>query len=356
MTRTVVGRPVRVGAIGAGWWATTNHFPALAGREDVDLVAVCRPDVDMLLEVQRAFGFRHATEDFRELLDLDLDAVIVSTPHFCHYEHARAALDRSMHVLCEKPMTLDPAQAWDLVHAADAADVHLLVPYGWHYQPFIERAKQIVDSGILGEIDFVSGFMASPTKDFFAGVGGVPAVWTPTLAAPDMRTWQEPSRGGGYAHGQLTHVAAMALWLTGLRVDSVSAVLSRAGAVVDMYDAAHVRYSNGAIGTFTGAATLPADRKFQLDVRVFGALGVLLLDVERERAEFALHDGTSISVDVADGDGAYSCETPPGRFIDLITGTSTSNNSPGELGARTVELIDAIVRSAGAGGVQVGPL
>ena len=59
---------IRIGFIGAGWWATTNHIPLLAQRDDVELVSVCRIGADMLRAIQERFGFPHATEDYRETL------------------------------------------------------------------------------------------------------------------------------------------------------------------------------------------------------------------------------------------------------------------------------------------------
>jgi predicted dehydrogenase len=63
----VSGR-VRLGAVGAGWWATSNHFPILAARDDVDLVGVCSigPELEA---VREQFGFGMATSDYDELLD-----------------------------------------------------------------------------------------------------------------------------------------------------------------------------------------------------------------------------------------------------------------------------------------------
>lgn len=346
---------VRVGAIGAGWWATTNHFPLLAERADVELVSVCRPDRDLLLEVQDRFGFRHATEHVEELLEQDLDAVLVTTPHHLHLAHATAALDRGLHVLCEKPMTLHAADAWQLVEQVAATGVHFLVPYGWHYTPFIVETKRLLDDGVLGEIEFVHSFMASPTKGFFGGTGPVPSGWTPSLVEPDRRTWQDPARGGGYTHGQLTHSTALMFWLTGLRAASVTARQAFAQSAVDMYVAADVTFTNGAVGSVGGAATLPDDDKFQIDLRVFGSEGVLLLDIERERAEVRRHDGRRIEIDAPAGAGAYRCDVPPQRLVDLVVGASTENNSPAEVAARSVELLEAIQQSSALGSdIRVG--
>ncbi len=340
---------VRLGVIGAGWWVTVNHLPLLARRDDVELVAVCRLGADVLRAVKNHFGFAHATEDYRELLEFDLDGVIVGSPHALHYEHARAALERGLHVLCEKPMTLRPDEAWALVDLARRRGAHLLVPYGWHYTPFIEEAKRFMEGGAVGRVEYALCHMASPTKDFFAGGGAVPSRWEPTLAAPDRATWQAKEKGGGYGHGQITHASALLFWLTNLRAAEVSARTAAPSSGVDLYDAATVTFDQGAIGVISGAATLPDDDKFQIDLRIFGSEGALLLDVERERLEVRRHDGRHRHVDVPAGAGAYRCEVPPLRFVELIQGRG-GNNSPGEVAARSVELIDAMYRSAARNG------
>ena len=344
--------PVRLGFIGAGWWATVNHMPILAAREDVELVAVARRDPELLIKVKQEFGFRHAVTDYRELLAFELDGVVVSSPHVAHHEHALAALESGRHTLCEKPMTLDPAHAWELVEAAAGRRLELLVPYGWHYKPFAQEARSLIDAGVVGRIEYALCHMASPTKGFFAGGGKAPERWKATIAEPDPGTWQLPERGGGYAHGQVTHSSALLFWLTGLRATRVSALMTRPDSRVDMYDAAAVAFEDGAIGTISGAATLPDDDKFQVDLRIFGSEGVLLLDVERERLEVRRHDGHHVHVDVPEEEGAYSCDVPPARFVELIQGRGR-NDSPGEVAARSVELIEAMHRSAAAGGVPV---
>jgi predicted dehydrogenase len=342
-------RKVRLGFIGAGWWATTNHMPLLRQRDDVELVAVCRLGRELLQTIQQEFGFAFSTEDYRELFEQDLDGIVVSSPHYLHYEHARAALQRGLHVLCEKPMTLRPDQAWELVDLARDAGLHLVVPYGWHYKPFVQQAKELMDGGAIGQFQYTLCHMASPTKGFFSGGGAVPSHWKPTIAEPDPSTWQVKENGGGYGHGQITHSSALLLWLTGARAAEVSARMTSPSSGVDMYDAATVVFDTGAIGAISGAATLPDNDPFQVDLRLFGDQGVLLLDVERERLELRRHDGRHQHVEVPAGQGAYSCEGPPARFVELIQGRGV-NASPGEVAARSVELIHAMYQSASKGG------
>jgi predicted dehydrogenase len=340
-------RRVRTAFIGAGQWATSNHMPVLAARDDVEMTGVCGSDWRRLEDVTDAFGFRHATDDYRRLLDLEPDAVVVTSPHHLHAEHATAALECGAHVLCEKPMALEPEAAWRLVALAAARKRELLIPYGWNFKSFIEETKAAMETVGIGEIRFVTCTMASPMRDIFLGLDQLAV---PPASRSDPGTWTSPAQGGGYLHGQLTHAAALMLHLTDLEPVVVSGRLSNDASAVDLYTAGTVTFANGAVGTLSGAGTLPNGHPFQLDLRVHGSDGVLLVDVERERAELHRHDGLRHVVPIGEGAGAYTCEVPPSRFIDLIQGDATANPGSGALGARVVELLDALARSHRAGG------
>jgi predicted dehydrogenase len=254
--------------------------------------------------------------------------------------------------MVEKPMTLKADQAWELVRLAKERNLHLIIPYGWHYKPFVQQAKELMDEGVVGNIEYVLCHMASPTKELFGGSGQAPEHRMPSFTQPDPKTWQVKENGGGYAHGQITHSSGLMFWLTGLRAKEVTARMSSIGSAVDMYDAAAVSFENGAIGVVSGAATLPPGVKFQLDVRIFGSEGVLNLDIDRERLDVYRHDGKHRRILVNPGDGDYDCDGPPNRFVELIKGDGT-NNSPGEVGARSVELLEAMFESVAEGGVPV---
>ncbi len=345
---------VRLGLIGAGWWATSTYLPILAARPDVELAAVCRLGRDELRRVQERFAIPFATEDYQALLEQPLDAVIVASPNTLHYAQARAALERGLHVMCEKPMTTSSVEAWDLVRLARERGAHLLVPFGWNYKPYIQDAKRLMERGVVGRIEHVSCHMASPVRDLYSGHDEATEQEAYGSAAPHdllfhvtAATWADPAlAGGGYAYSQLSHITGLLFCLTDLRAEEVYALMAAPGARVDLFDAVSVRFRGGAIGTLSGAASVPKGGPYQLDIRIFGDEGMLLLDVERERVEVRRTDGEVIHVPVAPGAGAYSCEGPPNRFVDLILGKTDRNDSSGEVGARGVELLDAAYRSA----------
>jgi predicted dehydrogenase len=350
----------RLGFIGAGWWATANYIPLLAQRDDVELAAVCRLGARELRQVQERFGFPFATESAAELVNHPgLDAVIVTSPHTLHYEHSRLALERGLHVMCDKPMCTRGDHARELVRLAKEKGRHLLVPYGWHYKPFVQQARHWMEEKAIGEVQFVLCHMASPIRDLLQGkhfqaednsgqAGGL-------LFEPDPKTWADPGvSGGGYGQAQLSHSTGMLFWLTGLEPASVYARMTAPGARVDLYDALSVRFTSGAIGTVSGAGTVPpaGQARFQLDLRLFGSEGMLLLDCERARLELRRHDGRGEQLDLAADAGAYTCDGPPNNFVDLVLGKTAVNGSPGEAAMRSVLLLDAAYRSAASGQVE----
>ncbi len=350
---------VRLGFIGAGWWATANHIPLLARRDDVELAGVCRLGRAELDRVRERFGFPFATESAQELVDLPgLDGVVVTSPHTLHFEHARLALERGLHVLCEKPMCTRADQARELVRLARDRGLHLLVPYGWHYKPFLQQAKRWLDDGALGTVQYVLCHMASPIRNLLQGKrfevetsgqgGGV-------LFEPEARTWADPGlAGGGYGQAQLSHATGLLAWLTGLTPASVFALMSAPDAPVDLYDALCVRFEGGAIGTVSGAGTVPpvGPGQYQVDLRLFGSEGLLMLDCERARLDLRRHDGRSEQPALPADAGSYTCDGPPDNFVDLILGKSTVNHAPGEAALRSVLLLDAAYRSAASGRVE----
>jgi predicted dehydrogenase len=350
-------KKARLGFLGAGWWATANHMPLLARRDDVEFAAVCRLGKDELRQVQQAFDFPFATESAEELVNHPgLDAVLVSSPHTLHYEHARMALERGLHVLCEKPMCTRAEHARELVRLARDKGLHLLVPYGWHYKPFVQQAKRWLDAGAVGQVQFVLCHMASPIRELLRGgrfeVDTSSGQAGRVLFEPDPRTWADPAvAGGGYGHAQLSHSTGMLFWLTGLAAESVYALMSAPGARVDLYDALGVRFAGGAVGTVSGAGTVPPTGRaqYQVDLRIFGSEGLLMLDCERARLDLRRHDGRQEQMDLPADAGAYTCDGPPNNFVDLVLGKASVNYSPGEAAMRSVELLDAAYRSAASG-------
>ena len=187
---------LRLGIIGAGSWAVASHLPNLARRaDDVEFVGVARKDTDLLHTISERYGFAVASEDYREVIDAGIDIALVASPSGLHHEHTRAALEAGAHVLVEKPVTIDPADAWDLVDLARSRDRHLVVAFGWNYRPMVVEAKRIMDEHGIGEIEQLTIQMASTTRELLSNTGAYPAA--DPEAVPEPATWTDPALSGG---------------------------------------------------------------------------------------------------------------------------------------------------------------
>jgi predicted dehydrogenase len=146
---------VRVGVAGLGYWG-----PNLARNFDElgDLAWICESDGERLT----AFAIRYPdaghTSSYEEMLaDDTLNAVVISTPVPTHYELAKQALEAGKHVLVEKPPAMRAAEMDELVELAAAQDCVLMPGHLLLYHPGVQKLKELIDAGELGEVLCVYG-------------------------------------------------------------------------------------------------------------------------------------------------------------------------------------------------------
>lgn len=143
-------KTLNIAVIGVGWIGSIRAH-SCAGHPAVKnlYIAEIRPDVAE--QVGAATGATRVTDDYRHLLEPDLDAVIVSTaPETTHYPIARACLEAGKHVLLEKPMGLTLEEADDLIETARARNVKLMIGYSQRFNPKFAFLKQSIREGRLG--------------------------------------------------------------------------------------------------------------------------------------------------------------------------------------------------------------
>jgi predicted dehydrogenase len=340
-----------LGVIGAGAWAIGAHLPAFAAREDVEPLIVCRRDPTLLEEVRTRFGFPRATTDWREVIDARPDLVALTGPAHLRAEQARAALDAGAHVLAEKPFTVSAADAWDLDARARAAGRVLMLCYAWNEMGIVEAARRLlVEDGGVGRVEHVSLAMSTVVRDLLTT--GRTYIDLPLDNGPRADTWSDPAvSGGGYGQGQLTHGIGLLFRLLADRATEVSAVTGPAGGSVELHDAIALRFADGAIGTFSGAA-LPwgtFGNTHQLQARITGERGQVLLDLDRPLVRRSRGEHDDVTVELSADDITWSFGRVVDRFVDLAAGRTSEIRSPAELGARVVEVLDATYRSAESG-------
>ena len=228
--------------------------------------------------------------------------------------------------------------------------------YGWNYRPMVIQAHRMMhEDGGIGEIEHVSMHMDSVTRELLSETGDYPGADPEAIPQPD--TWSRPeTSGGGYGQAQLTHLLGVALWLTDLRGQQAFALMTAPlDAKVELHDAVTLRLHErrhrndgrrvrppgvGRQPPRRGAARVGSKGQFHLDLRD----NVLW----RYRA-----GGDEVRVPLEADAGLYDCAGPHRRGRRRGAGPATpANNSPAELGARTVEILEAAYRSAASGGAE----
>jgi predicted dehydrogenase len=141
------------GLIGCGDIARKRVAPALRDLENCRLAAVSRARADLAEPFAREFGAGRWYGRWQDLLqDEQIQAVYVATPPHLHEEQTVAAARAGKHVLCEKPMALDPQSCRRMIAACRKNNVRLSIAYYRHFYPVLARAKELIASGMIGKV------------------------------------------------------------------------------------------------------------------------------------------------------------------------------------------------------------
>lgn len=152
---TMVDRKINIGVIGYGQWGP-NFARVLTGLDDVKVAGICDQDLDKRILIKRAWCGVPVFSSYRGLLnDLSVDAVVVATPVSTHYQIAKHALEAGKHVLVEKPLSANSAQAEDLVRLSQRINRLLMVGHTFLYNPAVRKVKEILISKALGKLYYI---------------------------------------------------------------------------------------------------------------------------------------------------------------------------------------------------------
>src|ERR1039457_2432630 len=251
---------IRIGVIGAGWWATSAHIPAIQSHPQAELVAVQSRERAKAEKIARDFGAKHACVSVAETLAIkELDAVVVASTPNAHFAQAKAALESGRHVLLEKPMTFTAGEARELVELAAEKKLHLVMSCPWHYTRHSVEARRLIHSGALGEIKMISVLMTNPIDKLLRGINSSPTHGMENVyVEPRQGSYNDPAiAGGGQIYCQVSHAAAYLTFLTGLRAAEVFARFDRDGSRNDIYNTLTVTLENGALVNLASTGATP---------------------------------------------------------------------------------------------------
>jgi len=271
-------RPLRYGMVGGGPGAFIGdvHRRAIALDPNTELVAgvfsrnqqaslvTAR---SLLLDQSRIYRDYQSMADEEAKRDDGIDFVVIVTPNVSHFEIAKAFLQAGIHVVCDKPLTTELADAESLGALVRDTGLLFAVTYTYTGYPIVKHARELVRSGALGAIRFVNAeypqeWLAQRSED---EEGNRQAAW---------RT--DPSQSGkSNCVGDIgTHIENMVSYVTGLEIERLSARLDSfvEGRTLDDNATIMVDYAGGARGLYW-SSQIAIGRDNGLRVRVFGEKG-----------------------------------------------------------------------------------
>ena len=267
--------------VGCGGWTQGWHLPNIANRNDAELIALVDPadhpgDGGCLsgkVEPMSALVEKYGVPRYSSLEALlrekraELDGVLVAAPHGLHASLGLAVLGAGLHLLLEKPMTTDLAEAKALLQAAEARpQLGFLLNNTANWQPgFAEAKRSVRGEGRLGEVRLVTCLFAAPLGWLFEG--------------KEHKGWTQPTgrmKGNGFGWGQLSHTFAWVFGVTGLTPATVyAAALHSEVTGADIQDAIVVTCTNGALLQASGVGTCPDGGFKVVSNWIFGTEGML---------------------------------------------------------------------------------
>ncbi len=200
---------LKLGVAGLGR-AFSLMIPTFAADPRVELVAAADPRAEARRRFEREFGGKTFDSVDALCADPSVEVVYVATPHQLHADHARVAAARGKHVLVEKPMALTLEDCRAMIAAAGSAGVRLVVGPSHGFDAPIRRAREIIDSGVVGRVRMITAF------DF-----------TDYLYRPRRPEELDTARGGGAVFNQAAHQVEVVRQLGGGRVSRVRALTGR---------------------------------------------------------------------------------------------------------------------------------
>lgn len=314
-----------LGTAGIARWAT---IPGMKKSKNCELYAIAGRDEKKVDAYKKEFGFEKGYVGYDALLaDPDVQAVYIPLPNHIHCEWVIKALEAKKHVLCEKPLAMNADEVQKMFDAAKKNGVILMEAYAYLHSPYVESLKKDVQSGIIGNVDFIdTAFVTQGYKE-------------------DFRLHKE--FGGGAMYDLGCYCTTMILSLINSDVTEIHASADIKNGV-DYLTVAGLNFANGARASFTVGMALGANTNGRYDrLYVHGTKGSIISAVEYNQEGKLSYtitaEGKSIVRNI-DAPQNYALE------LDQLNACILNGDSPHiteEFSIKNMRLIDSVLKEIG---------
>lgn len=267
---------LRYGMIGGGSNFGRMHMRCAAFDHYADLVAGCfsrNTELNQSTAERMNIGADRCYADYKSFADIEaartdkIDFIIISTPNVFHYEMTKYFLTKGFHVMLDKPMAFTSAESIELAELAQQKGLLLDLTYTFTGFPVVRQMHDMIQRGDIGRIHMVAGeFPQCWIAEAYNDTG-------------DLSSWRTKRDVAGISCCTADigiHIESLVRYLSGLHIQSVSAVLDHFDypSELDLNSVVTVRYQGGAVGQYF-ASQVCAGCYSDLKVRIFGDKGTL---------------------------------------------------------------------------------
>jgi predicted dehydrogenase len=274
---------IKLATVGLGKMGLSHHAMVNA-HPDVDVVGVCDSSSYVLSVLGKYTGVSTYT-DFEDMLEhTELDAVLISTPSSSHVRMVGTALERDLHVFCEKPFTLDAGDAERLTTLARDRDLVTQVGYHNRFVGAFREVKSLLEAGAIGEVTHALG-----------------EAYGPVVLKPKGGTWRSRrNEGGGCLYDYAAHAINLLNWYlgepTGVGGTVLSSVFSRE---IDDEVFSTMYFSEGKTAQISVNWSDESYRKMTTRITIWGTAGRIYVD--RQECQVYLRDTAQLPPGYSEG-------------------------------------------------------
>jgi myo-inositol 2-dehydrogenase/D-chiro-inositol 1-dehydrogenase len=267
-------RELKVGMISFAHGHANSYINSLASIPEVKIVGIADENKDRVAKQVDRYGVAYCA-DYRELLEMDVDAVVICSENVHHIQHILDSANAKKHILCEKPLGISVEEMRRAIRICDMNGIELMTAFPCRYLPAVVQAKNAVDRGDIGDIVAIKG----------KNRGSLPGGW---FTMPALS-------GGGALLDHTVHVMDLMNWFIGSEVTEVyayAATLFNEELQVDDAGMISVKFANGAFGVLDTSWSRPKCFPTWGDVtmEIVGSKGVISVDGLAQKNEFYSDD------------------------------------------------------------------
>ncbi|HEU5138386.1 MAG TPA: Gfo/Idh/MocA family oxidoreductase [Bacillales bacterium] len=321
---------MKIGMISFAHMHAFAYAEHLRAHPEVEITSIWDDDSTRGKEMAEKYGCDFYS-DLHEMLGTDVEAVVVCSENARHKDHVIAAARAKKHILCEKPIATEVHDARAMIEACEAEGVILQVAYPVRFARAMEKAKDLIQSGAIGDVMAING----------VNHGQMPGGWF----------IQKELSGGGSATDHIVHIMDLIRWMLGDEVHNVYAELDTRFYDIDVEDCGMVslELESGVIVSIDPSWSRPKTfpRWGDAEMTITGTKGTLFVDAFRQNAK--LYNDRDHKIE----DLPWA-DDPDQRLVADFIECVQKGRKPsitGEDGLRTLEVVKAAYESNKTGEV-----